>query len=89
MSIYTVRPNLKFVIITVSLCGNIMKSALLVESDLAEFRRIARYLGRLSYVINPVQCLEEALLLAHTLSFDIVIMNTAVKKVKGELSQAN
>lgn len=56
-----------------------MKSALLVENNLVERGKLAMFLRGLGYVTMPAQTPEEALILAETLSFDIIITNTALK----------
>jgi len=56
-----------------------MKSALLVENNLIERGKLAAFLRGLGYVTTPVQTPEEALILADTLSFDIIITNTALQ----------
>jgi CheY-like chemotaxis protein len=73
--------------------GNIMKYALVLERDPSSSEKTSQLLRWLGYVTAPVQTPVEALNVAGTISFDVIVTCTAVqpnerRSLTGELKRA-
>lgn len=56
-----------------------MKSALILEKDIAARESASQLLGGLGYIVAPVRTPDEALNVASAISFDVIVTCTATK----------
>jgi CheY-like chemotaxis protein len=56
-----------------------MKAALVLEKDLVSTRKTSQILKTLGYIPAPVRTAEEALAVASSISFDVIVTSTPVK----------
>jgi DNA-binding NtrC family response regulator len=56
-----------------------MKTALVLEKDLASTKKTSQILKTLGYLPAPVRSAEEALAVASAISFDVIVTSTPIK----------